>query len=138
MHETTEDKYFRFHNGIILKSIEDFANWMQDVLQGKYLQYYEFHIKNNGNDFANWIRDVFFEQKLAEDIRASKTPEEVYEKLLIYLNTQSEEAASEDKVLDDKLDSNVGVDSNEKPSFIETSESMLEKMNKIKTNRDSK
>lgn len=141
MLKTTPDKYFRFDDGTKLKDIEDLKNWLEEVIQGEHKDKFIFHIKNNNNDFANWLRDVFYEKKLAENVEKTDSPEDMYEKILLFLKKENSSEKEEEKKESKEEEKQafeekqpVKQTDDKKPTFINSSEEMNEKMKKMKKN----
>jgi hypothetical protein len=65
--------YFHLKNGRSLKSLEELYNAFQDMPEDEF----NHHINPSKNDFANWIEHVLEDKDLADNLRSKTTKQEI-------------------------------------------------------------
>lgn len=76
-HNAPEDKCFWLSDGKVLRNLSELANALAKM-DGKVFKH---HVDSKKNDFAAWVKDVFGQEKLATDIKKSKTAASMAKKI---------------------------------------------------------
>jgi hypothetical protein len=71
--DVAPDKYFILCDGKTVKDYQELASLLETLNDDVF--YY--HVNSERNDFANWVNDVFGEEKLASEIRKTKSKTEM-------------------------------------------------------------
>lgn len=75
--EISPDKFFYLSDGRVLKNLEELA----DALRNMTGEIFKHHVNKERNDFANWVNDVLEDKKLATDLKRAKTLKTILQKI---------------------------------------------------------
>ncbi len=81
--EVTSDKFFYVYDGgPKIKNLEDLLYYLGTITERQF----NHHVRDGANDFANWVNDVLEEDWLAIELQKSETREEMITSVKSFLN----------------------------------------------------